>query len=84
MKTSDLKQIIKEVLMENQPKVAPSRPQPTTIPRPDTKPEPKPKRRTLTPPIEAPTTKPKAEGVIKENEQDVANKIAQRFNKLSK
>jgi hypothetical protein len=32
----DLKQIIKEVLMENQPQIAPSRPQPTTQ-RPDTK-----------------------------------------------
>lgn len=83
MKKSEIRQIVKEVLSENQPqRVTPER---ETITKPETDtPERKPKRRTLTPPTEAPNTKPKAEGVIKENEQDVANKIAQRFNKLSK
>jgi hypothetical protein len=81
MKRSELKEIIKEVVRSTQPqRVAPER---ETITKPETDtPERKPKRRTLTPPTEAPETKPKAEGVIKENEQDIANKIASRFQKL--
>jgi hypothetical protein len=87
MKRKELKQIIKEVLSENQPQISPKRqaPERETITKPETDtPERKPKRRTLAPPTEAPSTKPKAEGVIKENEEDIANKIAQRFNKLSR
>jgi len=81
MKRSELKQIIKEVVRSTQPqRVAPER---ETIVKPETDtPERKPKRRTLTPPTEAPSTRPKAEGVIKENEQDIAQKIADRFQKL--
>ncbi len=41
-----------------------------------------PKRRTLAPPKESPNTKPKA--LMKENEKELVNKIAQRFKKLSK
>lgn len=82
MKKSELINIIKEVVRSTQPqRVTPER---ETITKPDVAPERKPKRRTLSPPKESPTTKPKAEGVIKENEQDIANKIASRFNKLSK
>lgn len=83
MKKSELRNIIKEVVRSTQPqRVAPER---ETITKPDTDtPSRKPKRRTLTPPVESPTTRPKAEGVIKENEQDIAQKIASRYNKLSK
>lgn len=53
------------------------------IEKPETDtPERKPKRRTLTPPTESPITAPKAEGVIKENDKQIANKIADRFKKL--
>lgn len=87
MKRTELKQIIKEVLLENNPQVAPKRqaPERETITKPETDtPERKPKRRTLTPPEHSPETRPKAEGVIKENEQDIAQKIASRFQKLNK
>ena len=54
-----------------------------TITKPETDtPERKPKRRTLNPPIESPPTRPKAEGVIKENEEEIVKKIANRFTKL--
>lgn len=81
MKRSELKEIIKEVVRGTQPqRVAPER---ETIVKPETDtPERKPKRRTLTPPEHSPETRPKAEGVIKENEQDIAQKIADRFQKL--
>jgi hypothetical protein len=84
MKKTALYDLVKEVLLEmraTQPqRVLPDR---ETITKPETDtPERKPKRRTLTPPTEAPETKPKAEGVIKENEEEIAKKIADRFSKL--
>jgi 8-oxo-dGTP pyrophosphatase MutT (NUDIX family) len=47
--------------------------------KPEVKPETKPKRRTLSPPEHAPETKPKA----KLTEEEMINKIAQRFKELS-
>lgn len=81
MKKSQLKEIIKEVLLENQPERAPERQTPDreVIEKPDTAPEKPTRRRTLTPPIESPDTKPKA---IKENDKGIADKIASRFKKL--
>jgi len=58
---------------ENQVKTAPEIDTPV-------KPEEKKRRRSLTPPSESPNTKPKAEG----KEMDLANKMGQRFSKLSK
>lgn len=85
MKKSKLKEIIssiiEKVLSENNPKEAPTRPAPETLPKPDTD-SPRPKRRTLQPPTESPDTKPKAKK-IKESDKDIANKIANRFKKLS-
>jgi len=80
MKKSELRQIVKEAILENRPQVAPQRqaPERETIVKPDVDSPPKPRRRTLTPPVESPTTKPKAEGV----ERNIANKIADRFQKL--
>ena len=40
-----------------------------------------PKRRTLAPPSESPNTRPKA--LMKEEEKELVNKIAQRFKKLN-
>lgn len=71
-----------EDLQENSP--SPSKPQtePGTITRPKVTPGEKPKiRRPLTPGKDAPDTRPKAEG-INENEQEIVDKIAQRFDKL--
>lgn len=83
MKKSELRQLVKEAILESNPQPQRVSPDRETITKPETDtPERKPKRRTLTPPTEAPNTKPKAEGVIKENEQDITNKIVQRFNKL--
>lgn len=81
MKKSQLKQIIKETLLENQPERAPQRQSPDreVIEKPDTAPEKPTRRRTLTPPTEAPNTRPKA---IKENDKGIADKIASRFQKL--
>lgn len=86
MKKDALKQIVKEVIQEirgTQPqRVSPDR---EVIEKPETDtPERKPKRRTLSPPTESPETRPKAEGVIKENEEELANKMASRFQKLKK
>lgn len=81
MKKSQFKKIIKETLLENQPQRSPERQSPDReiIEKPDTAPEKPKRRRTLEPPEHAPNTRPKA---IKENEQDVTNKIASRFQKL--
>jgi len=84
MKKTSLYNLVKEVLLEmraTQPqRISPDR---ETITKPETDtPERKPKRRTLTPPTESPETRPKAEGVIKENEEEIAQKIADRFSKL--
>lgn len=71
-----------EDLQENSP--SPSKPQtePGTITRPKVTPGEKPKiRRPLTPGKDAPDTRPKAEG-INENEQEIVDKISQRYNKL--
>jgi hypothetical protein len=84
MKKSQLKQIIKETLLENQPERAPQRQTPDreVIEKPDTAPEKPTRRRTLTPPEHAPDTRPKAEGLVKENDKGIADKIASRFQKL--
>jgi len=84
MKQSELREIVKQTILENQPQRAPQRQSPDreVIEKPDTAPSKPTRRRTLTPPHHAPTTAPKAESVIKENEQEVANKIASRFKKL--
>ena len=87
MKQSELREIVKQTILENQPQRAPQRQTPDreVIEKPDTDTPSKPtRRRTLTPTEHAPDTKPKAESVIKEGDKEVVNKIAQRFNKLSK
>jgi len=77
--------ILEKSLDENSPSPQRQSPDREVIEKPETDtPERKPKRRTLTPPTESPETKPKAEGVIKENEEELANKIASRFQKLKK
>lgn len=70
-------------LEENNPQRSPQRQTPDreVIEKPETDtPERKPKRRTLTPPTESPSTAPKAEGL----ERNIADKIADRFKKLKK
>lgn len=86
MKKSELREIVKNTILENRPQEQPSRQAPDreVIEKPDTAPEKPTRRRTLTPPDHAPTPRPKAEGVIKESEEDLINKIAQRFAKASK
>ena len=86
MKQSELREIVKQTILENQPQRAPQRQSPDreVIEKPDTAPSKPTRIRTLTPPEHAPDTKPKAESVIKEGDKEVVNKIAQRFNKLSK
>ena len=63
MKKNTLKKAIKEeiksILSEkNQPSIAPSKP--GTKEKEETETQPRPKRRTLTPPSESPNTRPKA------------------------
>lgn len=84
MKQSELREIVKQTILENQPQRAPQRQSPDreVIEKPDTAPSKPTRRRTLTPPEHAPDTKPKAESVIKENEQEITNKITSRFKKL--
>lgn len=93
MKKITLKQLIKEILQEvklskksikeNQPTPQRQMSDREVIEKPKTDtPERKPKRRTLNPPTESPETRPKAESVIKENDKEIANKIADRFKKL--
>lgn len=89
MKLNKLKQLIKEeiqnVLNEERFKKILKEKSTETAPtvKPGTKEkETTPKRRTLAPPKESPNTKPKA--LMKENEKELVNKIAQRFKKLSK
>lgn len=80
MKKSEIKEIIKEFIKSNKPQ--PTLPTPdieTAEPDIETKPI---RRRTLTPPTEAPETKPKAQN--EGEEMDLANKIGKRFSKLSK
>jgi hypothetical protein len=80
MKKSELKEIIKEFIKSNKPQPTPYNPD-VEIAEPDTETKPV-RRRTLTPPTEAPETKPKAQ---KEGEEmDLANKIGKRFSELSK
>jgi hypothetical protein len=70
----ELNKLIKETILEKYGSPAPSKPAPSREPgiaEPDTKPQPK--RRTLTPPKEAPATKPKAES------KDIINKIVKRY-----
>ena len=86
MKQSELREIVKQTILENQPQRSPERQSPDreVIEKPDTAPSKPTRRRTLTPPDHAPTPRPKAESVIKENEQEITNKITSRFQKLSK
>jgi hypothetical protein len=83
MKKNLLKELIKEeilkILAENQPSIAPAKP--GTKEKEETEIEPKRKRRTLEPPKESPNTRPKA--LMKEEEKELINKIAQRFKKLN-
>lgn len=76
---------INRFIREEIQKVIENQPSPTIKPKPgivepSTKPQTKPKRRTLTPPTERPDTKPKAS--IKEDEKELVKKISQRFKKL--
>jgi hypothetical protein len=83
MNKSKLKKIIQEEILklisENQPLTYPN--QPGTKEKEETDTKPKPKRRTLAPPSESPNTKPKA--LMKEEEKELVDKIAQRFKKLN-
>lgn len=72
MKLSQIKEIIKATLKEQQPE-APTREVPT---KPDKE---TPKRRRISPPKPAPETKPKAV-----YEEELVNKIAKRFRELKK
>ena len=81
MKKSDLYKIIKEEI-KNLLKEKTTITKPTVKPAPtETEPTPT-RRRTLTPPKEAPNTKPKA--LMEKDEQELINKITQRFKRLSK
>ncbi len=79
-----LKKLIQEEILklisENQPLTYPN--QPGTKEKEETDTKPKPKRRTLAPPSESPDTRPKA--LMKEEEKELVDKIAQRFKKLNK
>lgn len=79
MKLTELRRLIVEAIKAYEP--APAKPdRKPGIAEPPTKPNtPAPKRRTLTPPKEAPKTKPKAEGKVNENEKQILNKIVNRF-----
>ena len=71
-----IREVIDKVLMENEPKPSPARPQrePQVVPKePGTRPK---RRRTLTPPKTAPDTKPKA------SEKDLLKKIEDRYKTL--
>ena len=72
-----IKECIKEIL-ENElsPSTKPD------IAEPDTDTPKKPKRRTLTPPKVAPQTRPKAS--TNENEEELLNKITQKYRSLKK
>lgn len=73
-----LKEVRKIVTEKNNPLIAPTKPD---VMEPGTKPEIKPKRRTLNPDKETtPDTKPKAS--VKESEAELIKKITQRFKKL--
>lgn len=79
MKKTELREIVKEIVKEVRGNnTQPNKPLETPVIEPDTIPSKKPKRRTLTPPADSPDTKPKAEGV----EQELSNKMADRFNNL--
>lgn len=73
--------LTKKIVKENQPAPAKPKTEPG-ITEPGTKEPTKPKRRTLTPPTEAPDTKPKAK--VNESEKELINKIAARFKHLQK
>lgn len=74
MKLSELKRLLQEVLKEN-PTIAPSRPKV----EPGTKTPPK--RHPLFPPKDSPKPAPKGE-FLEEQEEDLLDKIAQRYEKL--
>jgi hypothetical protein len=71
--------VVDRSISENSPSPQRQSPDREVIEKPETDtPERKPRRRTLTPPTESPTTAPKAEGL----ERNIADKIADRFEKL--
>ena len=74
MKLSELKRLLQEVLKEN-PTIAPSRPKV----EPGVKPAPK--RHPLFPPKDSPKPAPKGQ-FLEEQEEDLLDKIAQRYEKL--
>jgi len=76
--TKTIKEAILKILSENQPMIAPTKPGTKEKEETETKP---PRRRSLTPPEESPNTRPKA--LMKEEEKELINKIAQRFKKLN-
>ena len=87
MKIKDLRQIIREeiksVLSENQPKPAPSRETPgREVADPETKPGKEPARRKIGNPNVKPAPKNKTKATIKE--ADIISKITQRFKTLKK
>jgi hypothetical protein len=75
--TKTIKETILKILSENQPMIAPTKPGTKEKEETETKP---PRRRSLTPPEESPNTRPKA--LMKEEEKELINKIADRFKKL--
>jgi hypothetical protein len=75
--TKTIKEAILKILSENQPMIAPTKPGTKEKEETETKP---PRRRSLTPPEESPNTRPKA--LMKEEEKELINKIADRFKKL--
>ena len=80
---AEIKKEIRKALREAGYEPSPNRPKREPgIAEPPTKPEKNPKRRTLTPPKEAPQTKPKAEGKIKKGEKNILNKIVNRYKKF--
>ena len=85
-----LKREVRKVLSESpepQPLPQKSKPAPAKpsvepdVMEPGTKPDVKPKRRTLQPPKESPDTKPKAS--LSEDEQKIVDKITARFKELN-
>lgn len=84
MRLNELRKMILEAIKEYGHQPAPSKPVPRREPgikEPPTKPEKPTRRRPLTPPKEAPKTRPKAEG-LSENEKAILKKITNRFNNL--
>ena len=82
MKVSDLRRIIQEELASVLAENTPAKEKETIEAPPTTKPGTTPKRRGFDKP--APGVQPKPKASLKEEEKELANKIAQRFLKLKK